>query len=140
MERMILAKTKGSIATLANVAGTWNKTISKHRQLNLRPSASLLMRRKTNGRRAMYNRFLKRALFLTVALTGGIVGSVYSSMHRTHVLGKPAPRIQDPPSFTNQPVQPVHEHVYLRLRRSLCRLPTQREMATDNGGIPTVKL
>jgi hypothetical protein len=53
----------------------------------------------------MFNKFLKRTLFLTVALTGGIVGSVYSSTHQTHELDDPAPQVQGSPNFTNQPIQ-----------------------------------
>jgi hypothetical protein len=102
MERMILAKTDRNIATLANVACTRNKPLSKRRQPNLRPSTSLLVKRKVNGRRAMFNKFLKRTLFLTVASTAGIVGSVYVPTHRTRELDDPAPQVRDQPNSTTR--------------------------------------
>ncbi len=70
MERVIFPlKIGGMVATRLNVASNWNKPRPKYRQLNLQPSASLLTKQKTNGRNAMANKFLKRTLFLTVALT-----------------------------------------------------------------------
>jgi hypothetical protein len=102
MERMILSKTDRNVATLASVACTRNKP-TKRRRPNLRPSASLLVERKVNGRKAMFNKFLKRTLFLTVASTTGIMGSVYGSTHRTRKLQAQSPRVQGQPSFTTQP-------------------------------------
>ena len=135
---MILAKTNRNIATLANVACTRNKPISKRRRPNLRPSASLLVKRQINGRRAMFNKFLKRTLFLTIASTGRIVGSVYAPTHRTRELDDPAPQkseIDQTPQLGR-----TMNMVYLLSLWLPYRLPTQWEMATDNGGTLTAKL
>jgi hypothetical protein len=128
MESMILAKTDRRIATLANEACTQKGSISKRRRPNLRPSASLLVKRKINGRKAMFNKFLKRTLFLTIASTGGIVGSVCSSTHRTHKFDDPAPQVQGPPNFTNQP---IHGHGLLAL--AAVALPSSHSEGDGHG-------
>ena len=102
MERMILSETNRNVASLASVACTRNKPL-KRRRPNLRPSASLLVKRKANGQKAMFNKFLQRALFLTVASTAGIVGSVYNLTHKTHEVRIRSPHVRSRPSATTLP-------------------------------------